>query len=124
MRGVDVPLSHALHQGEIHRGAGHDFPAADLDHDLLAHAAGRIGAPWNNSGNIPVGPLGVETAMNFIVDRHGGRSVRLASDGMKQRTRAQKHGLLGGIRGHLRTIRQILRTNRALERSGGQTCEL
>lgn len=64
----------------------------------------------------------IETAMNAMIERTGGRSVRLELEPVQQRSRLTKLGVLGGIRGHVQTIMQIMSTCRALERSGGKSC--
>ncbi len=64
----------------------------------------------------------IETAMNWVIAQHGGKSVRLP--GVDRRSRLDKVGVVAGLRGHVRTIQQILRTRRALQQSGGTSCQL
>jgi glycosyltransferase involved in cell wall biosynthesis len=62
----------------------------------------------------------IETAMNWTIAQHGGKSVRLP--GVDRRSRLDKIGVVAGLRGHVRTIQQILQTRRALARTGGASC--
>lgn len=65
----------------------------------------------------------IETAMNDTVVRNGGRTALVFLDGVTMRTKSQKTGLARGLRDHFRMAKQIVRTRRALNGSGGDSCE-
>lgn len=64
----------------------------------------------------------IETAMNDVCTRRGGRAAHIFLDGVAMRTKSEKTGLVNGVRDHLKMARQIFRTRRALARSGGFSC--
>jgi hypothetical protein len=64
----------------------------------------------------------IETAINFTVERNGGRTVLVTFDGVSMRTKSQKTGYIAGVRGHLRMLGQMRRARLELERSGGCSC--
>lgn len=64
----------------------------------------------------------IETAMNEIVNRHGGRTALLFFRGVSMRTKSEKDGLVQGIKGHIKMTRQIMDTRRALRDSRGASC--
>lgn len=66
----------------------------------------------------------IETAINDVVQRGGGRTATILADGVRPRTKLDKTGLLQGIRGQLKMAKQIRRTRQALRSSDGMTCEL
>lgn len=66
----------------------------------------------------------IETAINDVVERQGGKTVLLVLDEVGCRTKLEKTGMLTGLLGHRDMFRQIARTKRALEQSGGWSCEL
>ena len=66
----------------------------------------------------------IETAMNDVVHRHGGKTALVFLPGVSMRTKSQKTGLVRGLSDHWRMARQIIQTRHALRRSGGGTCQL
>ena len=66
----------------------------------------------------------IETAMNDVVIRNGGRTALVFLPGVSMRTKSQKTGLVRGLSDHWKMTRQILATRHALRRSGGGTCQL
>jgi len=66
----------------------------------------------------------IETAMNDVVHRQGGRTALVFLSGVSMRTKSQKTGLMRGMSDHWRMARQIIATRRALKQSGGGTCRL
>jgi len=65
----------------------------------------------------------IETAMNDVVTRRGGRTALIFLDDVSMRTKADKAGLWNGVVGHVKMARQILATRRALRRTGGLSCQ-
>lgn len=65
----------------------------------------------------------IETAMNDICHRHGGKTALLFFEGVSMRTKSDKNGLVHGLRGHWKMTKQILETRKALRSSGGLTCK-
>lgn len=57
---------------------------------------------------------GIETAINWVVQKHGGKTALILMDGVSFRTKGQKTSMLEGAKGHIKMGQQILRTRRAL----------
>lgn len=66
----------------------------------------------------------IETAMNDVVHRQGGKTALVILPGVTMRTKSQKTGIVNGIRDYWKMTRQIMRTRRALAQSGGQSCRV
>jgi len=66
----------------------------------------------------------IETAMNDVVFRNGGKTALVFLPGVSMRTKSQKTGLMRGVSDHWKMARQIMRTRKALRESGGGTCRL
>lgn len=66
----------------------------------------------------------IETGINDVVERRGGKTVVLVLEGVGCRTKLSKTGMLSGLLGHHEMFRQIARTKRALADSGGMSCAL
>jgi glycosyltransferase involved in cell wall biosynthesis len=64
----------------------------------------------------------IETALNDMVHRHGGRTALVFLRGVTMRTKSQKTGFGQGLRDYAKMTGQILRTRRALRESGGTSC--
>ncbi len=66
----------------------------------------------------------IETAINDVVERRGGKTVLIVLEGVGCRTKLAKTGTLTGLRNHHEMFRQIARTKRALQDSEGLSCAL
>jgi glycosyltransferase involved in cell wall biosynthesis len=66
----------------------------------------------------------IETAMNDVVTRGGGRTALMLMDDVGIRTKLDKKGWLAGAMGQLAMAAEIMRTSRALENTDGLACEL
>lgn len=66
----------------------------------------------------------IETAMNDVVHRNGGRAALVFFDGVSMRTKSQKTGLIRGVQDHFRMARQIAQTRRALNSTRGLSCRI
>jgi glycosyltransferase involved in cell wall biosynthesis len=66
----------------------------------------------------------VETAINDVVEREKGTTLLVMLDGIDTRTKLDKVGMLDGIAGQWRMIKQIAKTRDALRRTGGMSCSI
>ncbi len=66
----------------------------------------------------------VETAINDVVEREQGTTMLVLLDGIDTRTKLDKVGMLDGLAGQWKMIRQIAKTRDALRRTGGMSCAL
>ena len=64
----------------------------------------------------------IETAMNFVTKRDGGKTALVFFDGVSIRTKVQKKGFIKGVAGHLRMANEIGQTRQALRASKGMAC--
>lgn len=64
----------------------------------------------------------IETGMNDVVRRHGGRTCLTYMRGVGIRTKLDKTGFLKGLMGQLKMFAEIARTQESLEKSDGQAC--
>jgi polyisoprenyl-phosphate glycosyltransferase len=64
----------------------------------------------------------IETAMNDVVDRQGGRTAIVFLPGVTLRTKLHKAGFLAGLAGHWKMTKEILKTREALRNSQGGSC--
>lgn len=64
----------------------------------------------------------IETAMNDVVERNGGRTCLIYLKGVSMRTKSQKTGYIKGIRDHWKMAKEISRTRRWLKWSQGRRC--
>lgn len=64
----------------------------------------------------------IETAINFVCRENGGRILMLQMDGVGIRDKTSKVGVLRGLNGHAKMLKEMYRTHRALRRSGGLRC--
>jgi len=69
------------------------------------------------------GGYSVETAINFIVDAHGGSTCVISLRGASFRRKASKAGVLRGWLQDLGMVRQMVRAQRALEETAGESCQ-
>jgi len=65
-----------------------------------------------------------ETALNFVVDKHGGKTCLVLMKGVIGKQKQAKVGFLKGWAGQFRMYRQIRETRAALESSNGMSCRL
>ena len=66
----------------------------------------------------------VETAINDVVEREQGTTMLVLLDGIDTRTKLDKVGMLDGLAGQWKMIRQIAKTRDALRQTGGLSCTL
>jgi hypothetical protein len=66
----------------------------------------------------------VETAINDVVERERGTTMLVLLEGIDTRTKLDKNGMLDGLAGQWKMIRQIAKTREALRRTGGMSCSL
>lgn len=66
----------------------------------------------------------IETAMNDVVEREQGTTMLVLLEGIDTRTKLDKSGVVDGLVGQWKMLRQIGRTHTALRRSGGMSCLL
>lgn len=64
----------------------------------------------------------IETAMNDVVARNGGRTALMFFRGVIVRSKAEKTGVVQGFKGHYKMAREIMNTRKALRDSRGATC--
>jgi glycosyltransferase involved in cell wall biosynthesis len=66
----------------------------------------------------------IETAINDVVERAGGKTMLVLLDGVSFRKKFDKVSMLEALRGYWRMTRQIADTRRALRQSSGMTCKV